>query len=143
MKISELDAMLKQDMYVDEFKLMEASIQTPALHTKWMKFLTEETFKLDVLLQRMARLKKAKWEYYGGKAPAKQYQKKPFGMKLTKGEIPMYIEADDDYQRLDMEIKKQTMLTDRIGEAVKMVQFRHTNIRNAIDVIKINNGIVG
>ncbi len=143
MKISELENMLKADLQVDKSNLSEASLQTPTLHAKWMKFATDEGYKLAVLEQRMAKLKKAKWEYYSGKAPAIQYQKKPFSLKLTKGELPMYIDADDDVQRLELEIHQQSMLVDRLSEAVKSIQFRHTNIKNAIEWTKIQNGIMG
>lgn len=143
MKISELEAMLNADLKVDKSNLAAASLQTPTLHAKWMKFATEEGYKLAILEQRMSKLKKAKWEYYGGKAPAKLYAKNPFSLKLTKGEIPMYIEADDDIQRLELEIHQQSMLVDRLSEAVKSIQFRHTNIKNAIEWTKIQNGIMG
>lgn len=143
MKISELEEMLKSDLAVSKDNLFQASIDTPVLHAKWMKFSTDEAYKLKVLHQRAAKLKKAKWEYYGHKARNKVYEKHPFDLKLTKGEIPMYIEADDDVQRLDLEIKQQEMLVDRLSEAVKSIQFRHTNIKNAIEWHKLMNGVMG
>lgn len=144
MKISELENMLKSDLAVDKDNLFQASIDTPALHAKWMKFSTDEAYKLHVLEQRMSKLKKAKWEYYSLRYPnSKIYEKHPFNLKLTKGELPMYIESDDDIQRLSLDVKKQEILVDRLAEAVKSIQFRHTNIKNAIEWQKLMNGIVG
>jgi len=143
MKISELENMLMSDLHVDKENLVKASLQTPTLHAKWMKFASDEGYKLVILNQRMAKLKKGKWEFYGGKAPPRQYEKTPFGLKLTKGEIPMYIEADDQIQILSREISKQSMLVDRLSEAVKSIQFRHTNIKNAVEMLKLNAGIMG
>lgn len=142
MKIAELEEMLNKDLHVDMKNLAQASIDTPTLHAKWMRFSTEEAYKLTILNQRMAKLKKAKWEFYAGKAPARQYEKNPFNLKLTKGELPMYIDADDDVQRLELQIQKQCILVDRLSEAVKSIQFRHTNIKNAIEWVKIQNGIM-
>lgn len=147
MKIKELEEMLAKDLHIEMDDLAKASIETPSLHAKWMKFATEEGFKLTVLQQRMAKLKKAKWEFYLGRGPGKQYadpkNAKYSNLKLTKTEIPIYIDADDDIQRLALEIEKQSILVDRLSEAVKSIQFRHTNIKNAIEWQKIQNGIMG
>ncbi len=143
MKVSELNKMLMEDLKVDKTNLAEASLATPTLHAKWMQFSTEEGYKLAILEQRMAKLRKAKWEYYSGKAPAIQYQKKPFNLKLTKGELPMYIDADDDIQELERKIEEQSLLVNRLSEAVKSIQFRHTNIKNAVEWTKLQNGIMG
>jgi len=142
MKISELEEMLESDLAVVKDNLFQASIDTPVLHSKWMKFSTDEAYKLHILKQRMSKLKKAKWEYYGHKANERIYEKQPFNLKLTKGEIPMYLDADDDIQRLSREVMQQEMLVNRLAEAVKSIQFRHTNIKNAIEWQKLTVGEV-
>lgn len=148
MKITELERMLDDDMRIDESNLIAASIETPTLHSKWMKFFTDEAYKLKILQQRMAKLKKTKWDYFTGRALAKDYLQKGDSIpskksntSLTKGEIQIYIEADDEYQRLELKIKQQEILTERLAEAVKMIQFRHTSIKNALDFMKFKAGI--
>lgn len=143
MKINELEEMLNNDLAVDHRNIVAASLQTPTLHAKWMKFATDEAYKLKILHHRMAKLKKAKWDFYLGRAGEKAYIKKPFNLKLTKGEVPIYIDADDDIQRLERQIEQQSILVDRLSEAVKSIQYRHINIKNAIEMMKLQNGIVG
>ena len=140
MKLAELEAMLADDLEVDEDSLVAASLSTPTLHSKWMKFSTDEIYKLNILTQRMAKLKKAKWEYYQNKASPKVYESRPFNLKLTKGELPLYIEADDDIQVLQRQLWQKEALVNRLGEAVKTIQFRHTNIKNAIEWTKFRHG---
>lgn len=148
MKISELEDMLQKDLEIDDDKLFEASIQTPALHAKWMKFATDEGYKLFILQQRMAKLKRAKWDFYAGRGTAilnqnyeKKYKKSISSLKLSKGELPIYVDGDDDIQTLAREVKQKELLVERLAEAVKSIQFRHTNIKNAIEWRKFQNGI--
>ena len=49
---------------------------------------------------QLVTLSKEKEEYYGGKAPAEVYKEKPFHLKLLKGDIPKYIQADPDIIRV-------------------------------------------
>lgn len=141
MKMHELEVMLNEDLKIDENNLDAESIKTPILHAKWLKFSTDEAYKLSILHKRMAKLKRAKWSYYSGRTTGKQHNFERFDYKLAKGEIQIYVDGDDDIQRLDDQIQRQSMLVERLSEVVKSLQFRHTHIKNAIEFRKIMLGI--
>lgn len=143
MKLSELDDLIAEDLHVDVNDLIRASLETPLLHGKWMKYASDESYKLHVLQQRMAKLRKTKWAFYAGRAHPSMYEKERFKEKLqTKTEIELYVNADELVQRLEREIVQQKILVDRLTETVKMIQFRHINIKNAIEWHKVQNGLI-
>lgn len=142
MKISELDEMLEADLNVTEDDIVKASLETATLHAKWMKFMTDQGYRVHALKQKMDRLRKAKWKYYTGRATASVYAKKPFHEKLRSNtEIDIWMDADDDILALRDKIYKEEMLLNRLSEAVKTIQFRHMNIKNAIEWHKLQSGI--
>lgn len=143
MKISELDDMLTADLAVTEDDIVKASLETPTLHAKWMKFMTDQGYKVHALKQKMDRLKKAKWKYYTGRATAGVYAKNPFHEKLrSNSEIEIWIDGDDDILNLKDNIYREEMLFNRLSEAVKTIQFRHMNIKNAVEWHKLQSGLV-
>lgn len=143
MKLSELDDMLKDDLAVDTDQIIKASLETPMLHAKWMKFMTDQGFKVHTLEQKLDRLLKAKRKYYTGRATAGVYAKKPFYDKLKSNvEIDIWINADDEILALKDMIYKEEMLFERLSEAVKTIQFRHMHIKNAIEWHRLQAGLV-
>lgn len=135
--------MLEKDLSMTEDEIVKASLETPTLHSKWMKFATEQGYKVHALKSKMDRLYKAKWKYYTGRATADVYKKRPFHEKLrSNSEIEVWIAGDEDIIALKEQIFRAEMVYQKLTEAVKAIQYRHLNIKNAIEWSKFQAGLV-
>lgn len=143
MKIVDIEKMLKDDLHVDEDSITSASLNTATLHSKWMKMMTDQGYKVHKLNQKLHKLKQAKWRLYTGRGSAQDNLKYGCNEILkNKGEVEIWLAADDDIQQLEDDIYKSEMIYNRLSEAVKAIQFRHMNIKNAIEWEKLKNGLV-
>ena len=87
MDLEQLQDLAEKDLKINDTELDLESLKTPQLHNKYLKFLNKWK-----LLQTKANtdyytLRKEKWEYYTGKAPAQVYAEKPFNLKILKTDI--------------------------------------------------------
>ena len=97
--------MWNTDSKLDEDQHDNDSLAIPQLHMKYMEFYNRFSLMKKEREIEMKRLIKEKWLYYKGKAPSKVYKELPFDLKLTtKEEISMFIEADEDVQKLQYKI---------------------------------------
>ncbi len=116
MNLETIQEMWKKDSVIDGDLYCEESTKIPQLHMKYMEY--HNTFSLMKKEREleMKRLIKEKWLYYKGKAPAQKYKELPFDFKLmTKEEVNMFIESDDDIQKLQLKLclfQLQKELTD-------------------------------
>jgi hypothetical protein len=89
----------------------------------------------------MKRLLKEKWLYYKGKAPASVYKEMPFDLKLTaKDEISMFIEADEDVQKIQYKIDYIEQVLFFLDGVLRMINNRTYHIKNAIEWKRFQNG---
>ena len=90
----------------------------------------------------MKRLVKEKWLYYKGKAPAKVYKELPFDLKLTtKEEISMFIEADEDVQKLQYKIEYIDQVVYYLDSIMRQINSRTYHIKNAIEWKRFQSGM--
>ena len=113
----------------------------PQLQMKYMEFHnTYSLMKREKELE-MKRLVKEKWLYYKGKAPAAVYKELPFDYKLTaKDEISMFIEADEDVQKVQYKIDYIEQVLFFLDGVLRMVNNRTYHIKNSIEWKKFNAG---
>lgn len=136
----QLTAMLRGDLHVDELNIIEASLETPTLHAKYMQFSTKVSYELHKLEAQLRTLRALRYKYYAG------YEKDDRGRlcqeKYTKKEAELLIDADPEVQELEEKVLKKQLLLNRLSETIKTIQFRHLNIKNAIEWSKLQNGVV-
>ena len=90
----------------------------------------------------MKRLIKEKWLYYKGKAPAQKYKELPFDFKLmTKEEVNMFIESDDDIQKLQLKIDYIDQVLFFLDGVLKQIGSRNFQIKNAIEWERFQSGM--
>ena len=84
-----------------------------------------------------------KWEYYTGKLDQDQldeYGWEPFQLKILKQDIDLYMDSDEDLQKL---LNKQAYQKEKINyldAILKSVNNRQWNIKGAIEWRKFING---
>ena len=145
MNLSEIKIEYDKDTKLDYLSLDYESTRIPQLHSKYMNFLVQEQLTLKDLEFRYLAMKRKKWEYYTGKMSEEQLQIEgwdPFDLNILKQDIPMYMESDEDIQRLQMKMELHRSTVDVLERCLKEIANRHWKIRNAIEWKKFSNGVV-
>lgn len=146
MNLESVLEMWKKDAEIDQFNLDETSRQTPALHAKYLEFLSIAKLQLKKAEMDQKKLLKDKWLYYNGKMDAEAIEEKgwefdPFnGLKVLKGEMDYYYDADIDIQRSEEKIEYFKTYIDTLMEIVNTLKWRHSTVKNIIDWRKFEAG---
>ena len=143
MTLSEIQDQVKRDLKINDLELDIESLRIPALHTKYLQLLTENSLKLKKSSGELSVLKRNKWIYYTGKASEEVYKEKgDFPLKLkTKDEERTFIEADEDIQKKKTEVEYYETVVDYLQEIVKQIGQRNFQIKNAIEWRKFEAGM--
>ena len=143
MNLSEIQDQVKRDLKINDLELDIESLRIPALHTKYLQLLTENSLKLKKANGELSVLKRNKWIYYTGKASEEVYKEKgDFPLKLkTKDEERTFIEADEDIQKKKTEVEYYETVVDYLQEIVKQIGQRNFQIKNAIEWRKFEAGM--
>jgi len=131
--------MWKKDSEIPQYNLDETSRQTPTLHAKYMEFMSIARLQLKKAEMAQKTLLKKKWLYYNGKMTQEQIQLEgwdfdPFeGLKVLKGEMDYYYDADSDIQKSEEKITYYKTYIETLTEIINVLKWRHSTIKNIID----------
>ena len=142
MDLEQLQAEADKDLNINDIELDLESLKTPKLHKKYLKFLTKFKLLLTRAEDEYRTIKKEKWEYYTGKADPAVYISKPFNLKILKADVPQYIDADPEVQKLNQKVKYLETVTDFLDRTLKQISNRTFTIKNAIDWKRFTSGAV-
>ena len=127
------------DSVIGQSSLDESSRQTPILHAKYLELLSLAKLRLKKAEQDQKILLKDKWLYYNGKMDQEQIGDKgwkpdPFdGLKILKGEMDYYYDADTDIQKSEEKITYYKTYIETLTEIINVLKWRHSTIKNIID----------
>tara|TARA_R100001443_G_scaffold40080_1_gene53523 strand:+ start:74 stop:502 length:429 start_codon:yes stop_codon:yes gene_type:complete len=142
MNLETLQEMWNTDSKLDEDQHDNDSLAIPQLHMKYMEFYNRFSLMKKEREIEMKRLIKEKWLYYKGKAPSKVYKELPFDLKLTtKEEISMFIEADEDVQKLQYKIGYIDQVVYYLDTIMRQINSRTYHIKNAIEWKRFQSGM--
>tara|TARA_B100002052_G_C15700456_1_gene514812 strand:- start:281 stop:685 length:405 start_codon:yes stop_codon:yes gene_type:complete len=134
--------MWKTDSRLDDDLHDNDSIAIPQLHMKYMEFHNAYSLMKRERELEMKRLVRDKWLYYKGKAPASVYKEMPFDYKLTaKDEISMFIEADEEIQKIQYKIDYIEQVLFFLDGVLRMINNRTYHIKNAIEWKRFQSGM--
>tara|TARA_Y100001935_G_C17091232_1_gene401273 strand:- start:260 stop:679 length:420 start_codon:yes stop_codon:yes gene_type:complete len=131
--------MWKKDAEIPQNNLDETSRQTPALHAKYMEFMSIARLQMKKAEMDQKTLLKKKWLYYNGKMSQEQIEAEgwdfdPFeGLKVLKGEMDYYYDADSDIQKSEEKITYYKTYIETLTEIINVLKWRHSTIKNIID----------
>jgi|TARA_B100000085_G_scaffold270981_1_gene283978 hypothetical protein len=142
MNLENLQEMWKTDSRLDDDLHDNDSIAIPQLHMKYMEFHNTYSLMKRERELEMKRLVRDKWLYYKGKAPASVYKEMPFDYKLTaKDEISMFIEADEEIQKIQYKIDYIEQVLFFLDGVLRMINNRTYHIKNAIEWKRFQSGM--
>jgi len=138
--------MWKKDSEIPQYNLDETSRQTPTLHAKYMEFMSIARLQMKKAEMDQKTLLKKKWLYYNGKMNQEQIEKEgwdfdPFeGLKVLKGEMDYYYDADSDIQKSEEKITYYKTYIETLTEIINVLKWRHSTIKNIIDWRRFESG---
>ena len=142
MNLETFQEMWKTDSKLDEDQHDNDSLAIPQLHMKYMEFYNKFSLMKKEREIEMKRLIKEKWLYYKGKASSKVYKELPFDLKLTtKEEISMFIEADEEVQKLQYKIEYIDQVVYYLDSIMRQINSRTYHIKNAIEWKRFQSGM--
>tara|TARA_Y100000004_G_C8806732_1_gene365806 strand:- start:258 stop:707 length:450 start_codon:yes stop_codon:yes gene_type:complete len=147
----ELDTILeewKEDSKLSTNQLDEDSRVTPALHAKYLEYLSLTKLRLKKAEFKQKELLKDKWMYYEGKMSkeeinAKGWQYDPYeGHNITtKASKEHWYDTDTDIQQSEERIVYFKTMIDTLTEIVDNLKWRHQTIGNIIKWRSFQEGL--
>lgn len=143
MTIDEILEIWQTDSVIDKTELGVEALNIPKLHHKYYQIYVKEKMILRKYESEMKQMKLDKYEFFtqgpneetkdkGWKLPAR-------GM-ILKGDIPMYLDGDQEIINLSLKIGLQQEKVELLDSIIKTIINRNFIIRNAIDWQKFTMG---
>ena len=128
------------DLKIDDTALDLESIRTPQLHNIYLKLFTKYSLQLKKVKDDYDGLYKFKWEYYTGKSTMEVYQAEPFDLKVLKSDVHIYLNADEELQKLGQRQEYLNVVVVYLERVLREINNRNWNIRNTIEWKKFLHG---
>lgn len=144
MKLEDIHEAWATDSKINPLDLSGESLNTPKLHGKYLKILSEERLKLKKLKASLSELTFAKTEYFTGKMDREELAQRgwqPFSIKLLRQDVPTYMNADSDIVKLNLQIGLQEEKVEVLESILKTIANRGFAIKSYIDWKKFENGL--
>ena len=144
--LKEVLAEWANDNQIHETHLDESSRKTPILHSKYLEKLANAKLLLKKAEFSQKTLLKEKWLYYNGKMDKEQIENlgwapDPFdGLKILKGEMDYYYDADPEIQKSEEKIQYFKTLVETLTDIVDTIKWRHQTISNIIKWKQFQSG---
>ena len=140
MDLETLQNQVDVDLKIDDTELDLESIRTPQLHNKYLRQFTKYSLQYKKAKDDYDGLYKFKWEYYTGKSTMEVYQAEPFDLKVLKSDVGIYLNADEELQKLGQRTEYLNVVVVYIERVLKEINNRNWNIRNTIEWKKFLHG---
>jgi len=127
-------------------RLDDASQNTPMLHAKYLSYLTQAKLILKRSEAQQATLLRDKFLWYNGKLSQEEIDRHgwapdPFdGLKMMKQDMNYYYESDKELQASEAKIAYYKTMIETLKEIVDNLKWRHSTIKNIIDVRRFEAG---
>jgi len=140
MDLETLQKQVDVDLKIDDTELDLESIRTPQLHNKYLKLFTKYSLQYKKAKDDYDGLYKFKWEYYTGKSTMEVYQAEPFDLKVLKSDVGIYLNADEELQKLGQRTEYLNVVVVYLERVLREINNRNWNIRNTIEWKKFLHG---
>ena len=142
MTLEELQQSVNKDFKLDDTELDRESVNIPLLHNKYLIHFNKFNLLLKKADQEHKTLTREKWEYYTGKSDPEVYKEKPFDLKVLKADVHIYINSDEDIQKIQAKIVYQESIVNYLEQILRMINNRSFTIKNAIEWRRFTSGAV-
>ena len=125
LNLEEILKMWAKDSEIDDIRLDEASKKTASLHAKYLEMLSVTKLQLKRKDMEFKVLLKNKWLWYNGNMPKEEIDRLGWeydalnGLKILKGEMDYYYNADPHIQEAQAKIDYLKTLIETLEENKK------------------------
>lgn len=130
----------KVDSKIDIFALDKEVLKIPKLHAKYLEFYNIMKRKQIKIMTKIKEQQRKNYMYYSGKATAKDYEDRPFELKVLKSDMPVFMDSDPVILKLEEALEMYTTNLDNIRQILKQLSDRTFQIKNAIEYQKFSSG---
>lgn len=144
MTLEEIFDHWSKDSIIDKMELDNQSLETPKLHSKYLKFYAIERLSLQRLEQDYKILFKLKTEYFAGTLDLDTIRERGWEQNpkvILRSDIGMHIDADPEIQKLSLKIGLQREKISTLDSILKTIANRGFQIKNALDFQRMMNGM--
>jgi hypothetical protein len=112
----------------------------PNIHGQLLNIRSSESLLLRKLEMELAVLRKERWKFYSGKAEPKQYKEEEFDLKVLRGDMDIFMDADAKVQDLLSKIAVQKEKVFALDEALKQINQRGYHLKTMVDFQRLMAG---
>ena len=141
MELSEIFAETSQDLKIDDAELDRESLRTPYLYDKYLKLYTASDLELTKYKKEYDILKLERFEYYTGKSDKEVYKENPKDVKVLKGDLDLYLDADPDLRKVEESLGYMKAKVNFLEKTLKNIENRNWVIKNTIEWRKFLSGV--
>lgn len=136
MNIEELHDMWENDCHIDDDRLDKASVATPNLHAKYLRFLIQHKMKLAALQTEYNLMRQRKFRYYRGEMSKNELEELNWqqwqGVKPLKNEMEEFLDGDSDLNKITIKCEYIKGMIEAFESILGQIKARDWQIRNAI-----------
>ena len=136
MNLEELHDLWEEDCVIDDDRLDRASVKTPNLHAKYLRFLIQHKMKLAALQSEYNTVRQKKFRYYRGEMPKVELEELKWnqwqGNKPLKNEMDEFLEGDSDLNKIKITCEYIKGMIEALESILGQIKARDWQIRNAI-----------
>lgn len=136
MNIDELHDMWEKDCAIDSDNLDRESVNTPKLHSKYIRYLIQYKMKLSALETDYKLLRQKKFRYYRGEMSKSELEENNWsqwqGVKPLKNEMEEFLEGDSDLNKITIKCAYIKNMIEALEAMLGQIKSRDWQIRNAI-----------
>lgn len=140
MKLDDIQSYIDENRQVTDDISYEAK-KIPIIHGKLLAMRSTEFLTLKSLQLDLKKVTFQRWLFYSGKAETKQYKEENFDLKVLRGDINIFLEADDNIQTIQSKIAVQEAKLEVLNEAVKAINTRQFLLKNMLEYQRMIAGI--
>ena len=137
MNIDELHDMWEADCQINDDKLDRESVNTPKLHSKYIRLLVQHKMKLAALDTEYKLLRQKKFRYYRGEMGKNELDELQWtqwqGIKPLKNEMEEFLEGDSDLNKITIKCAYIKNMIEALDAILGQIKSRDWQIRNAIE----------
>ena len=140
MNLEELQNEVDKDLKIDDTELDVESLNTPILHSKYLKHFSTYSLMLKKAEGEYSQLYKSKWLFYTGKADPEEYKNSDFQLKVLRQDVSTFIDADEDILKLSQKVSYLKVVCSYLENTLRQINNRGFQIKNAIDWKRFTEG---
>lgn len=143
--LEEIERMWEDDRKMFRDKLSQHNLEIPNLHGKYMTiYNTERIFNKTIELKKK-QLYLTLRSYFSGtldKITLEKYGWIPFGTKVLKSDLDIYIDSHDSWCDIEKQIEISNIKINLLEQILRLIMNRGFQIKNEIELVKWESGII-